>query len=199
MSSTSPFEEFLIAVAAGDDVRSEAAALALGPDDEGALIELAQIEFGDMHWWAVRALAEVGGADAAPVIAAALGDHDPALRAAAALALGHLGARQPAAVAAVLPLLAEHLADDDGFVRKAAVDGFALCGVAALPALAAVLQNSAHEGARTRAAVALRALRSTEAAPLLFHFLNDHNHLVHTYCYEALDDLGLLENVLLAP
>ena len=106
---------------------------------------------------------------------------------------------QPEAVAAVLPLLAPHLADDDGFVRKAAVDGFSLCGPAALPALADVLMHSEHEGARTRAACALRALRNESAAPLLFRFLNDHNHLVHNYCYEALDDLGLLENVLLMP
>jgi HEAT repeat protein len=199
MSRTPQFETFLRAVAAGDDQRSEAAVLELGRADEAALIELAQLDFGDARWWAVRALAEVGGTGAAPVVAAALTDNDPALRAAAALALGHLGAREPDAVAAVLPLLAVHLADDDGFVRKAAMDGFALCGPAALPALADVLYNSAHEGARTRAAGALRAVHSMEAAPLLFHFLNDHNHLVHTYCYEALDDLGLLENMLLMP
>lgn len=199
MSSTPRFENFLAAVQTGDDAQSEAAALALDADDQAALITFAQHESGDLRWWAVRALAHAGGADAAPVIAAALDAEDPALRAAAALALGHLGARNPKYVASQLTALANHLADADGFVRRAVVDGLALCGPIALPALADVLFRSDNEGARTRAAGALRALRSAEAAPLLFHFLNDHNHLVHTYCYEALDDLGLLEYRLLIP
>lgn len=199
MSSTPQFDAFLAAVQTGDDAQSEAAALALGAADEAALIILAQHESGDLRWWAVRALAHAGTADAGPVVAAALAAEDPALRAAAALALGYLGARNPEDVAPQLTILANHLADDDGFVRRAAVDGLALCGPVALPALADVLFHSDHEGARTRASAALRALRSPEAAPLLFHFLNDHNHLVRTYCYEALDDLGLLEDVLLMP
>ncbi len=199
MSRTLMLEEFLAAVKAGDDTKSEAAALALGPVDERALIDYARGGDADLRWWSVRALAHVGGPDAAPVIGEALADADPALRAAAALALGHLGARNPDAVAAELPALARHLADDDGFVRRAAVDGLALCGEVALPVLGDVLQNGTHEGARTRAASALRAIHSEAAVPLLFRFLNDHNHLVHTYCYEALDDMGLLENMLLMP
>ena len=199
MSPTSPYEEFLAAVAAGDDDRCEAASLALDSDDEAALIDLAQRSTGDARWWAVRALAHTGGTEAVATVAAALDDPDPALRAAAALALGHLSARSPEAVTAVLPALAAHLADSDGFVRGAVVDGLALSGAAALPALADVLFHSENEGARSRAAAALRALRSEEAAPLLFRFLNDPNHLVHTYCYEALDDMGLLENMLLMP
>lgn len=192
-------EAFAAAVAAGDDDVSEAAALALHAGDEPALIALATSEKGDMRWWAVRALAHVGGAEAVPVVAGCLDAADPALRAAAALALGQIGAREPDAVAAALPALTAHLEDEDGFVRRAAVDGLALCGAAALPALADVLFNGVHEGARTRAASALRAMRSEMAAPLLFRFLNDRNHLVHTYCYEALDDLGLLENMILMP
>lgn len=192
-------ESFLAAVEARDDAQSEAAALALGPADESALIVYARGGDAELRWWSVRALAHVGGPEAAPVVCEALDSSDPALRAAAALALGHMGARNPDAVTAQLPALARHLADDDGFVRRAAVDGLALCGVAALPVIADVLINGTHEGARTRAASALRAIHSEAAVPLLFRFLNDHNHLVHTYCYEALDDMGMLEYMLLVP
>jgi HEAT repeat protein len=56
-----------------------------------------------------------------------------------------------------------------------------------------------HEGARTRAAYALRKIASPAAAASLFRCLNDPNYMVHTYAYEGLDELGLLDNLLLVP
>lgn len=190
---------FLAAVDAGVDEATETLVPSLGPADETALVTIAAQQTGDRRWWAVRALAAVGTAPAADALAAATRDPDAAVRAVAALGMGHLHARAPQAVAAQLPGLAPLLQDPDGFVRQAAVDGFALCGPDALPTLAAVLFESDHQGARTRAAAALRAMRNMQAAPLLFRILNDSNHLVHTFAHEALDDLGLLDNLLLMP
>jgi HEAT repeat protein len=125
----------------------------------------------------------------------ALNDTDPTVRAVVALALGHLYQRAPDAVRGVLDTLATHLADDDGAVRQAVADALALCGDDAVPALATILQTT-HEGARTRAAYALRKIATLKAAPILYRCLNDPNYMVHTYAYEALDEMGLLENVL---
>ena len=198
-ASASAFVEWLGAVDAGDDERAEALVAALLPDHEGALLALAASSDADRRWWAVRALAAVGGAGAVPALVTALASADEETRAAAALALGHLHARHPQAVQPALDSLAHLLADNDGFVRKAAVDGLSLCGDDAVPVLARVLTGSDHEGARTRAAAALRNIRSMKAAAVLYRCLNDHNHLVHTYAYEGLDDMGLLENMLLWP
>jgi HEAT repeat protein len=191
--------EWLAAVDAGDDARAEALVASLAPEDAAALAALAGLPDGDRRWWAVRALAAVGGDAAMPALLAALESGDAGTRAAAALALGHLHAHRPAAVTPALDRLAQALADDDGFVRQAAVDGLALCGDDAVPPLARVLFDGDHEGARTRAAAALRNIRTMKAAGVLYRCLNDHNHLVHTYAYEGLDKMGLLENLLLWP
>ncbi len=42
----------------------------------------------------------------------------------------------------------------------------------------------------------LRLIRSLTSARWLFPALNDPNPVVHTYVYETLDDLGLLNTVL---
>jgi HEAT repeat protein len=191
--------EWLAAVDAGDDARTEALVALLSPANEDALLVLAGPPDGDRRWWAVRALAAVGGGSAVPALLAALESPDAGTRAAAALALGHLCTRCPAAVVPHLDRLAQMLADDDGFVRRAAGDGLSLCGDDAVPPLVRVLSDSQHEGARTRAAAALRNIRTTKAAAALYRCLNDHNHLVHTYAYEGLDEMGLLENLLLWP
>lgn len=191
--------KWLAAVDAGDDTRAEALVASLSPQDAAALLVLADPPDGDRRWWAVRALAAVGGDAAVPALVAALESHDAGTRAAAALALGHLHMRRPAAVIPALDRLALALADDDGFVRQAAVDGLSLCEDDGVPPLARILAESDHEGARTRAAAALRNIRTTKAAAVLYRCLNDHNHLVHTYAYEGLDEMGLLENLLLWP
>jgi HEAT repeat protein len=95
-----------------------------------------------------------------------------------------------------LDQVAECLKDDDGMVRQVAADALAQCGDDAVPALARILFQQPHEGARTRAAGALRKIATMKAAGVLYALLNDPNHLVRAYAYEGLDDMGLLETVL---
>lgn len=203
-------DRFVRAVEAGDDEATEAAALALAPADMAALAPLARSATGDLRWWAVRGLAACARSEAAgeergtlpaavAAVASALQADDPSLRAAAALALGHIGSAFPEEVEPALAELARLLEDPDGFVRQAAVDGFALCGDTAVPTLAAVLFHSQHQAARSRAAAALRHIRTMKAAPVLYRLLNDPNLLVHSYALEALDEMGLLETLLLKP
>ncbi len=191
----SHYERFLAAVARGDDERAEALAALLTPQDAPQLLELARSQDPDRRWWALRALARVGDADAVPLLGDALADPDPAIRAVAALALAQLCARAPEAVAPVLPGLARLLADDDGLVRQAAGDALARCGDLAAPLLVQAL-DSPEEGVRVRAAHALHRLRSVSTAPALFRHLDDPNPLVRHHVYEALDEMGLLNNLL---
>lgn len=217
--ATEALQHFLASVDSGDESAAEAQVFTLSAEDVPFLIALASgpggpepgpqssdqpgtqavDEASDRQWWAVRALAEVGGPEAIPALQAALESRDQNLRATAALATGHLGKRLPEAVEPLLPVLARLLQDPDGFVRQAAVHGFSLCGDVSIPVLGKVLQESPHQSARSRAASALRNLHSVAAAPLLFQCLADENPLVRTYAHEALDELGLLESLYLLP
>jgi HEAT repeat protein len=192
----SPILQLRQAVALDDDAAAEAVVSTLGPDDEADLLALATDADPDRRWWGLRGLAAVGGADAAPILAAALSSADEGERAVAALGLGHLHDRAGEAVAALLPALGERLTDGSGLVRQAAADGLALCGEDAVPVLVAALESE-HEGVRVRAAAALRKLQSMRAAGALYQHLNDPNHLVRLYAYETLDAMGLLTNILL--
>jgi HEAT repeat protein len=198
MSTTDPLEALARALQTGDDVAAEQAALALDPTAEGALIAWLGEADPERRWWAARSLAHCGEAAAASALLQLVDDPDPALRAVAAFALGHLHARCPEAVQPLLAALATHLADEAGAVRQAVADALALCGDAAVPALAAVLAGD-HEGARSRAAYALRKIATLPAAIVLYRCLNDPNYLVHTYAYEGLEEMGLLETTLVAP
>lgn len=190
---------WLAAVDRGDDERAEELVASLTPADAPRLAALAAPPDGDRRWWAVRSLAALGTEASVPALVAALDSADPPTRAVAALGLGYLCDRRPDEVEPALDRLARLLADDDGFVRQAAADGLSLCGDGAVQALARVLFESGHEGARSRAAAALRHMRTMKAAAVLYRCLNDHNHLVHTYAYEGLDEMGLLENMILWP
>ena len=197
------FQRFLTAVDAQDDDVTEAIALTLRAQDEPALISLLSQD-GDeerdpeRRWWSIRALALCGGPAAVPTLAAVLEDGDGSLRAAAAMALASVHERHPAAVAPTLGQVAQLLNDEDGAVRQVATDSLARCGDDAIDALAAVLEGN-RQSARTRAMAALRKIATVPAARLMFQYLNDDNYLVHTYAYEGLDEMGLLENVLLLP
>ncbi len=191
----SHFQRFLAAVARGDDQRAEELVALLTPQDAPRLLELAQAEDPDRRWWALRALARVGDGDAAPALAAALADPEPAIRAVAAMTLAALCSRQPQAVEPLLPRLLQLLADDDGLVRQTAGDALARCGELAAPLLAQAL-DSPQEGVRVRAAHALHRLRAVSTAPALFRHLNDPNPLVRHHVTEALDEMGLLNNLL---
>lgn len=193
----SEWEAFLAAIASGDDEATERVAALLEASHEDALIALAA-EAGEGRWWAVRTLARIGSTESLPALLAALEDVDASTRAAAALAIGYLVQREPQAATA-LEKVAQHFTDADGFVRQQAVEGMALAGEVALPTLAAALAPHNDPVMRVRATAALRLMRQPFTARLLFPLLNDSNHLVHTLAYEALDDLGMLDNLLLSP
>jgi HEAT repeat protein len=122
---------------------------------------------------------------------------DVALRVVAAMSLGVLAPRLGEAFTPHLPELATRLADEEGAVRQAAADALVQCGNVAIAPLIEVLRFSQHEGARSRAAYTLRKIGTPATVPALFRCLNDPNYLVHTYAYEALDEMGLLETQLL--
>lgn len=226
----SKIDEFLAAVDAADDERAEALCGQLPPRAETVLLPLTHADSADLRWWAVRALAECGSAQAADALVAALRDDDPGVRAVAARVLAHLQARHPAAVRPHLAQIAQLLLDRDGLVRQSAADALALCGDSAVPILAAILDAPAadrapgdtdgllddsllnnsllnnslfnnelynNEGARSRAAQALHKIATMETAPVLYRHLEDPNILVRTHAYEALDEMGLLENRLI--
>lgn len=195
MTNVHPLGKLARALQQGDDDAAEQATHALTAAAEPALLAWLESADTERHWWAVRALAHCGGPAAAPALAQTLAVDDPALRSVAAYALGHLHERVPDSVRSLLPQLAHLLADSDGGVRQTAADALSLCGDDAVPVLATVLQGE-HEGARTRAAASLRKIASTKAAGVLFRCLNDPNYMVHTYAYETLDEMGLLENML---
>ncbi|MEZ4864006.1 MAG: HEAT repeat domain-containing protein [Caldilineaceae bacterium] len=189
-------DAWLAAIAQDNDEEAERLTLQGTATAEPALLSQLQQGNPDQRWWAARALAHCGTGAAIPALLAALEGKNAELRAVAALALGALYVRKRTQAPSPLAAVATLLADDDGMVRQAAADALAQCGDDAIGALVNVLRNSEHQGARSRAAYALRKIGSEAAAPALFRCLNDPNYLVHTYAHEALDEMGLLENVL---
>jgi len=188
----------LRAIEADDDEAAEAAIIEISRHDGEALpllLRLGKSPDHDERWWAVRGLAELAEEridvrDATmPSLLEALHDPDDAVRCVAALALGQMQA------GSAIPALTLLLADPSGWVRGAAADALAMIGEPALPALGEALQDE-RDGVRVRAAYALYKIRSTRSARWLFPALNDPNHLVHTYAYEALNDMGLLNTIL---
>ncbi|MBX3011942.1 MAG: HEAT repeat domain-containing protein [Caldilineaceae bacterium] len=196
MNNQTQLSPLLTAIQADDDEQTERVVLHLTATAEPDLLALLQTGTPDQRWWAVRALAQCGTVQALPLLAATLADGDVALRTVTAMALGALAQRLPTALMPYLPQLAERLADLDGAVRQATADALAQCGAAAVPTLSDVLRFSEHQGARSRAAAALRKIGTPATVPVLFHCLNDANYLVHIYAYEALDEMGLLETQL---
>ncbi len=189
-------QPLLQAVATSDDDAAEAAVTGL--DGEAALPALAALsETGDddQRWWGVRAVARIMDLhpetreQAMPVLFAALRDPNDSIRCLAALALGEANATD------AIPALTLLLADPSGWVRGAAADALALIGEPAVPALGEALQDP-REGVRVRAAYALHRIKSMPSARWLFPALNDPNHIVHTYAYETLEEMGLLTTVL---
>ncbi|MEZ4708585.1 MAG: HEAT repeat domain-containing protein [Caldilineaceae bacterium] len=189
------FPQFVKAVAAGDDDDAEALCQQLTAADEPKLIGLIADADLDMRWWALRALAQCGTAQSVAAIAVVLAAPQPELRQVATLTLGHIFQSAPERVSRQLPTLATLLRDEDGMVRQAAMMALSMCGDDAVAVLAEILAGS-HQGARTRAAQALRRIGSMGAAAVLYRHLEDPNHLVRTHAYEALDEMGLLENIL---
>lgn len=203
--------DFLNAAESGDDEQAERLVVSLTSEDESALlaavadnaiagnsVDVDVVGNNDLRWWVVRALALVGGAESIAQISSALEDGDPLMRSCALLALAAIHARQPQIVQPQLARMVQRLQDDDGMVRQSASDALAQCGDDAVPLLSDVLRYGEHQGARTRAAQALRQIATMPAAAVLYHCLNDANYMVHTYAYEGLEEMGLLETMLLA-
>jgi HEAT repeat protein len=194
----SPLIPLLQAIQAGDDEAAEAAVNRLSGMNGAVLPSLELLKRDgdhDQRWWAVRAVAELAEDDpaqrnqAVPILLDALHDPDDSIRCVAALGLGQIHA------ASAIPALALLLADPSGWVRGAAADALALIGEPAVPALGEALQDP-REGVRVRSAYALRRIKSVKSARWLFPALNDPNHIVHTYAYEALDEMGMLNTIL---
>lgn len=192
------FDTFLSAVSSGDDELAEDAVQNLHLNGDGSLdrlLDLVSTDDDDLRWWAVRALSIAAEENqrqrvvVMPTLTQALSDDDDSVRCLAALSLGQLHA------ASAIPALIVLLADPSGWVRGAAADGLAMMGEAAVPLLGSALHDD-REGVRVRAAYALHKIRSMASARWLFPALNDPNPIVHTYVYETLDDLGLLNTVL---
>lgn len=188
----------LHAIEMADDEAAERAVAGLSSLDGAALpmlVGLSRSGDDDQRWWGVRALAELAEEhpeqrdQALPALLEALNDSEDSIRCVAALALGQIQA------ASAIPTLTLLLADPSGWVRGAAADALALIGEPAVPALGAALQDQ-RDGVRVRAAYALHRIKSVKSARWLFPALNDPNHIVHTYAYEALDEMGLLSTVL---
>jgi HEAT repeat protein len=196
MSENERLTAIVAAIAADDDERVEELVLQLTAAAEPVLRTLLANGTPDQRWWAVRALAHCGTEQALPALLTTLTDGEATLRGVAAMALGTLAARLGPALTPHWPHLAARLADDDGSVRQAAADALVQGGDTAVEALVDVLRFSSHEGARSRAAYALRKIGTPATVPALFRCLQDPNYLVHTYAYEALDEMGLLETQL---
>ncbi|MCX6050123.1 MAG: HEAT repeat domain-containing protein [Chloroflexi bacterium] len=202
MNHSAAFQNFITAIDRDSDELAEQQATLLTAADEPDLLDLLAQTDENRQWWAVRALARCGTAAATPGLQATLHVQDAALRATAALALGHLYGRAPDTVRPLVAELAAKLTDDEGIVRQAVADALVMCGDDAVPALIAILRTqtqSGHEGARTRAAYALRKIATMKAAGALYHCLNDDNYLVRMYAQEGLEEMGLLENILVQP
>ena len=181
------WQQFLDAIAAGDDAHTEEAALALGCLGETALPPLRDLmasENPDHRWWAARALAAVATPAARQLLITALSDPDADVRACAAQGLGELQAAE------AVDGLVRCLSDPSPFVSRIAADGLARIGPPAVPALVAALQEG-EVPARAGAARALSIIQPEEAIPALCAALDDPSAIVTYYAEEALERMGV--------
>ncbi|MCB0062801.1 MAG: HEAT repeat domain-containing protein [Caldilineaceae bacterium] len=201
MSNRQAVAALVAAVGAADDEAAETAVAQLDETDEPALVALLDSDDQEATWWAARALGSCGNETAVAPLLTLLTHEDATLRTVAAMAIGTIAHRFPdsATMPPHLEELTPLLKDSDGLTRQVAADALAQCGNMAIPALVKVLRFSPEQSARSRAAYALGKIGTMEAAPALYRCLNDQNYLVHTYAHEALDKLGLLENILMLP
>lgn len=194
MDRSNTLVRFIAAAQAGHDEAAELLSDSLCAADEDGLLTLLYSPDQNLRWWAIRGLAQCGSEKAIDALATRLPDDDSAIRAAVLMALAQIHQRKIPLAQPLLLVMAERLADPSGLVRQVAADALAQCGEDAVAALTSVLARK-HEGARTRAAYALHKIATLRVAPVLYHFLEDPNYLVRTHAYEALDEMGLLENV----
>jgi HEAT repeat protein len=168
----------------GDDARADAALAEVEPGLLPRLQAALTDDDADRRWWAVRALAQLDGAEATRALLGALGDADPAVRAAAAHALGLRKAPE-----AVPPLL-NNLADPSEYLARLAADALIGIGPEAVPGLVERLQSDANPRVRGNAARALAAIGDKRAIPVLFEALSDDSAVVQYWAEEGLERLG---------
>ncbi len=181
------FKIFLDCIAAGDDTRTERAALTLSNADDAVLPSLRDLLNGadpDRRWWAVRALAAIGTQSAREQLVAALADPDPDVRACAAQGLGDLQAGQAVAE------LVRCLADSNPLVSRIAADSLARIGSPAVPDLITALEAE-QTPVRAGAARALGIIQPEQAVPALCAALDDPSAIVTHYAEHALERMGV--------
>lgn len=197
MSQTT-LDSLLAAIHANDDEAAEQVVTQYTAESAPVLddiLSLLDADDADRRWWAVRTAAAVAPLTEGSMarlegpLRQRLYDADPAVRCAAALAVGHLQ------LTGLVDELASALSDESGWVRSSAADALALLGEPAVPALLRVLAGTA-QGARTRAAYALSKIHTMEVANAFYHCLQDENRLVQTYAYDTLEQMGLLQTIL---
>jgi HEAT repeat protein len=173
------------ALFSGDDTQAEAA-LALAepgwlPELESALSS----PDAERRWWAVRALAQLPGADATRCLLNAAADPDDSVRAAAVFALG-----ERAAPEAVVPLLFA-LGDASEYLARLATEALIHVGQPAVPGLIRALEQDAQPRVRANAARALAFIGDTRAIPALFKALEDESAIAQYWADEGLERMGV--------
>ncbi len=176
--------EWLAAIAADDDERAEQAVGQLSPAALPALRTLLSAAERDSRWWATRALAALGTAEAVTLLLTALRDHDADVRACAVVGLAGLHPPQ-----AIEPLVA-CLSDPSAYVGRLAADALAQFGQVAATALVTALQQG-DAAARAGAARALVTIQPPEAISALCAALDDPSAIVTYYAEEALERMGV--------
>ena len=180
-------QSFLDAIAAGDDARTEEAAVALGSLGDAVLPMLRDLLTDadpDRRWWAARALAAVGTPAARELLVTALADPDLDVRACAAQGLGELQAAE------AVDKLVRCLADPSPFVSRLAADALARIGAPAVSALIVALREG-ETLARAGAARALSIIQPEDAILALCAALDDPSAIVSYYAEEALERMGV--------
>jgi len=188
-------DDFLDAIASGDDERAELAVPALAAMDQAQVTtELAarlQAAGSDGRWWIARTLAALPIPQSAATLIEMLNDPDSDVRACAALALGELHNELHAMVGAeAADALAAHLADASAHVAEVCAVALARIGAVAVPTLLRALQDGVPVE-RIRAAKALVPIKSYEAIPELIHALDDEDAIVTHYAQDALERMGV--------
>jgi Uri superfamily endonuclease len=181
------WQVFSDSIAAGDDARTEEAALALGRVGDAVLPPLRDLMADadpDRRWWAARALSAVATPAARQSLITALTDPDSDVRACAAQGLGELRAVE------AVDELVRCLADSSPLVSRIAADSLARIGPPATPALVAALQGG-ETPARAGAARALSVIQPADAVPALCAALDDPSAIVTYYAEEALERMGV--------
>ncbi len=172
-----------------------------GPTAVPVLIHLVRQKGGweaaELRWTAAELLGEIGpeaGPAAADALSDALADPDGHVRAVAAEALGRVGPLTPR----VVPALIDRLKDDDPIPAVRALAHSGAEGLAAVPAVTALLKHADAE-VRWNAARTLGKLGAVAAVGPLVEALKDAAALVREHAAEALGDIGPAASAAVGP